>query len=616
MHSATTSTPSLHDRQDFEDAERGFIAALEPGVITDTNGKVIWNIDEFDFLKDECPNTAHPGLWRQGQLNSKQGLYEITPGIYQVRAFDLSNVTFVEGKEGVIVIDPLISCECAKAALEIYQEFRGHGRRIMGMIYSHSHGDHYMGAQGCFEGEPNPNIPIIAPEGFMEAILSESMIAGPAMRRRGAYMYGSTLERGPKGHIGTGLGMASSRGATSLIPPTTLVQRTGEERVVDGVRIVFQMVPGTEAPAEINFYFPDFKALCIPETATNCMHNIITLRGAQVRDAKAWSRYLDESIVLFGYQSDVVFGSHNWPTWGQSNLITRLSEQRDMYGYMHDQTVRLMNTGLTGIEIAEQLRLPPAISRAWHCQGFYGSLSHNVKGIYQKYMTWFDGNPSHLWQYPPKEEGERYVTCLGGIESVCSKAGEFINAGDSRFAATLLGHAIAVSPDSPSVKQLLATAYENLGYGAENATWRNFYLVAAQNLRLGIKPPLLRGGGTSLGPRLKTSEIFQILAVQLDGTKATAGGNFAIDLDFTDNAEHWRIIISNGALTYRGPDKTLSAAHGLPDLALSLRKSDFLASLRGERLSFQKQTGTLQFWDRFLEYISIRQDSARGPSQL
>ncbi|KAJ4987022.1 hydrolase [Stagonosporopsis vannaccii] len=574
-------TPSLEQRQDFNDADRGFIAALNPGIIEDVNGKIVWNIEEFKFLEEECPKTAHPGLWRQGQLNSKQGLYEIVPGIYQVRAFDLSNVTFVEGKEGIIVVDPLISCECAKAALDIYSEHRGKGRRITGMIYSHSHGDHYMGAQGCFKGDPNPSIPIIAPEGFMEAILSENIIAGPAMRRRGAYMYGSTLERGPKGHIGTGLGMASSRGTTSLIPPNTLIQRTGEELVVDGVRIVFQMVPGTEAPAEINFHFPDFKALCIPETATNCMHNIITLRGAQVRDAKAWSQYLDESIVLFGYQSDVVFGSHNWPTWGQDKLITRLSEQRDMYGYMHDQTIRLMNTGLTGLEIAEQLTLPPAISRAWHCQGFYGSLSHNVKGIYQKYMTWFDGNPSHLWQYPPKEEGERYIKCFGGIKNVCTKAKEFIDAGDSRFAATLLDHAAAVSPNDPSVKDLLATAYETLGYGAENATWRNFYLVAAQNLRLGIKPPLLGGDGTPLGPQLKTSDIFQILAVQLDGLKAAAGANFTIDVKFTDIGESWTILISNGALIYRGPYQKHSATQGSPDLALILKRSEFLASLRG-----------------------------------
>ena len=608
------AAPSFSDRRDFDDAERGFIAALDPGVIRNSAGDVIWNIDEFKFLNDECPETAHPNLWRQGQLNSKQGLYEIVSGIYQVRAFDLSNVTFVEGEKGIIVVDPLISCECAKAALDIYQEHRGHGRPVTGMIYSHSHGDHYMGAQGCFEGEPDPSIPIVAPEGFMEAILSESMIAGPSMRRRGAYMYGSTLKRGPKGHIGTGLGMASSRGTTSLIPPTHLIQKTGEEMVIDGVKIVFQMVPGTEAPAEINFHFPDFDALCIPETATNCMHNIVTLRGAQVRDAKLWSQYLDEAIVMFGYTSKVVFGSHNWPTWGQGSLITRLAEQRDMYGYLHDQTVRMMNNGLTGIEIAEQIKLPPAISRAWHCRGFYGSLSHNVKGIYQKYMTWFDGNPSHLWQYPPREEGERYIECIGGLDALCTKAKSFIERGDSRFAASLLGHAIAVRPDDAQTKDLLATAYETLGFGAENATWRNFYLVAAQDLRLGIKPPLLGGGSTSLGPKLPIADLFQILGTQLDGEKA-ADANFAIDFDLGSHGV-WRVIVSNGVLVYRTPKQLDVGVQGRASLALKMSKTQFLSGLKGEEIVFETQEGDLGCWKKLLEYISVGEGSKRGPSQL
>lgn len=339
----------------------------------------MWNIDEYSFLNGECPSTVHPSLWRQGQLNSKQGLFEIAPGIYQVRALDLSNMTIVEGEKGIIIIDPLISCECAAAGLQLYRAHRGNERPVTGMIYSHSHGDHYMGAQGVLPPDQDMSIPIIAPEGFIEAVMSESILAGPAMRKRAAFMYGNALERSPTGQVGVGLGMGSSVGTTSLIPPNVLIQKTGEEHVVDGVRIVFQMVPGTEAPAEVNFHFPDLRALCIPETATNCMHNIVTLRGAQVRDAKAWSGYLDEAIVLFGHDSDLVFGSHNWPTWGQSEIIKRLTEQRDMYGYLHDQTVRMMNLGMTGLEIAEQIRLPPAISRAWHCQGYYGSVSHNVK---------------------------------------------------------------------------------------------------------------------------------------------------------------------------------------------------------------------------------------------
>lgn len=358
--------PSFDDRQGFHEAERGFCCALEPGIIKNKNGEVIWNIDQYKFLDGECPETAHPHLWRQGQLNSKQGLYKIQNGIYQTRALDLSNMTIVEGETGIIIIDPLVSCECAAAGLELYRKFTGSDRPVTCMIYSHSHGDHYMGAQGVLPEGTDVTIPIIAPEGFMEAILSESILAGPAMRRRAAFMYGNALPRAPDAQIGTGLGMASSVGTTSLIPPNILIQETGEEHIIDGIRIVFQMVPGTEAPAEINFHFPDLKALCVPETATNCMHNIVscviglvlcvetatlmlliqvTLRGAQVRDAQAWSGYLDEVVLMFGDESEVVFGSHNWPTWGREMLIRRLTEQRDMYAYLHDQTVRMMNLG-------------------------------------------------------------------------------------------------------------------------------------------------------------------------------------------------------------------------------------------------------------------------------
>ncbi|CAI7653776.1 unnamed protein product [Penicillium palitans] len=613
-----SAEPSFEDTADFEAAERGFIAALGPGIITDAKGKVVWNIDAFDFMKEECPSTAHPHLWRQGQLNSKHGLFEICPGIYHVRAYDLSNMTIVEGKEGIIIIDPLVSCECAAAGLALYQKYRGNGRKVTGMIYSHSHGDHYMGAGGVIEQDTK--IPIIAPEGFLEAIISESIIAGPAMRKRGAFMYGNALPRGPTGQIGTGLGMGSSVGTTSLIPPNLLIQTTGERHTIDGVEIVFQMVPGTEAPAEINFYFPGFRAFCIPETATNCMHNIVTLRGAQVRDAKAWSGYLDEAIVMFARESDVLFGSHNWPTWGRDALVQRLAEQRDLYGYMHDQTVRMMNLGMTGIEIAEKMQLPPAISRAWHCRGFYGSLSHNVKGIYQKYMTWFDGRPEHLWQYPPTEEGQRYVECFGGVDGLCDKAETFISKGDNRFAATLLAHAISADPDTagPRAKLLLASVYESLGFGAENATWRNFYLTSAQNLRSEKKAGMVAGGGTLLGEKLSIDQWFEILAVQLNGERA-AERFFAIDLDVTDVKQKWRLIVSNGVLTTRLLNTASScqdAEENPADFGIVLTKKQLLEVLRGNKIEAEKQFGTVQVLQELLDLILVKDGSSRGPSQL
>ncbi|KUL84996.1 hypothetical protein ZTR_07768 [Talaromyces verruculosus] len=581
------AAPSFGDRRDYDDADRGFMAALETGVIKNASGKVVWDIGAWDFMKDDCPQSAHPHLWRQGQLNSKHGLYEICPGIYQIRGYDLSNMTLVEGKEGIIVIDPLVSCECAAAGLELYQKHRGHGRKVTGMIYSHSHGDHYMGAAGVIDADTN--VPIIAPEGFMEAILSESILAGPAMRKRGAFMYGNALPRAPTGQIGTGLGMGSSVGTTSLISPNLLIQVTGEEHVIDGVRIVFQMVPGTEAPAEINFHFPNFRTLCIPETATNCMHNIVTLRGAQVRDAQAWSGYLDEAIVMFGRDSDVLIGSHNWPTWGSRELVTRLEQQRDMYGYMHDQTVRMMNLGMTGTEIAEKMQLPPALERAWHCRGYYGSLNHNVKGIYQKYLTWFDGRPEHLWQYPPQEEGKRYVECFGGVEGLCDKAEAFLDRKDYRFATTLLAHAVAADSENPNTRaaNLLATSYEQLGFGAENATWRNFYLTAAQELRTGKKAGMVAGGRTPLGEKLSIKECFEILSVQLDSTQALET-SFCIDFDVFDISERWRLILNNGVLTRRRLQSEAylkEAREHSADFEMVLTKHQLLEIMRGNHVS-------------------------------
>ncbi|PSR82404.1 beta-lactamase-like protein [Coniella lustricola] len=593
--------PSFEDRQDYEDATRGFIAKLEPGLIATAEGNKVYDCDEYAFLEAECPATANPKLWRQGQLNSKQGLFELMPGIFQVRAVDLSNMTIVEGQDGIIIVDPLISTECAAAALGLYRAHRGSDRPVTGMIYSHSHGDHYMGAAGVVPADTT--IPILAPEGFIEAVVSESVLAGPAMRRRGVFMYGNALPRCATGQIGVGLGMASSTGTTSLILPNILVQETGEEHVIDGVRIVFQMVPGTEAPVEVNFYFPDFKALCIPETATNCMHNIVTLRGAQVRDAKAWSTYLDEAIMLYCGEAQLVFGSHNWPTWGNAELVKRLSEQRDMYGYLHDQTVRMMNLGLTGIEIAERIKMPPAIATAWHCQGYYGSVSHNVKGIYQKYMTWFDGNPAHLWQYPPVQEGLRYVECMGGVENLCDKAELFISRDDNRFAATLLAHAVAAYPHEARPKTLLAHAYEQLGFGAENAVWRNFYLTGAHVLRTGKDTGVLAGGKSALGPQLSVGQWFAILSVQVDGERA-ATKSLTVDFDITDKGEKWRLMLSNGVLTPR----LVTAASGSgtqPDLFLAVTRMQLLDLLRGKQVHAEKQTGDISVIQQILDFTSV-----------
>ncbi|RAH52274.1 beta-lactamase-like protein [Aspergillus piperis CBS 112811] len=599
--------PSFSDRTDFDNASRGLIGSLEPGIIRAADGRPVYNNDAYHFLQEsECPATANPKLWRQGQLASMQGLFEVTPGIYQIRGLDLANMTVVEGTEGVIVIDPLTSVECAAAALALYRKHRG-DRPVTGVIYSHSHIDHFGGAQGVLPAadalRASP-IPIVAPEGFVEEALSENLYVGPAMRRRAQYMYGAQLPKAADGQIGCGIGMTVSLGTNSFVPPNTIVTSTGEERIIDGVRIQFQLVPETEAPAEMNFFFADHGALYIAECATHSLHNIITLRGALVRDAKAWARYLDESLVLFGQQSEVLFAGHNWPTWGTPQIEQLLSEQRDLYAYLHDQTVRMMNQGLTGIEIAETLTLPPALQTAWHAQGFYGSVSHNVKGIYQRYMGWFDGNPAHLWEYPPAENAKRYIACMGGIDEVVRKAEGFAHDGDLRFAATLLGHAVAFDAKHEQARRTLASVFEQLGFGAENATWRNFYLSAARDLRGEHQQPNAnklpsRTQSRQLNPRQSVEQWLTLLSVRLNGP-AAASEVFALDVHVTDEKQWWRLMVSNGVLTSRKTSDR-AAIQGETSFTMSLTKQRLCEILSGNAdLGDVEQEGDEAWLHRFL----------------
>jgi alkyl sulfatase BDS1-like metallo-beta-lactamase superfamily hydrolase len=560
----------LTDRTDFEDADRGFIAKLDPGVVRAADGRVIWDNDAYTFLEGDCPDTAHPSLWRQGQLVSRQGLFEVTDGIYQIRGLDLSNMTLVEGDGGVIVIDPLISAECAAAGLALYREHRG-ARPVSAVIYTHSHVDHFGGVGGVVDGA----VPILAPAGFLEHAVSENVYAGTAMNRRAVYMYGAVLDRGPAGQIGAGLGMTNSTGSIGLIPPTVDVTHTGQEEVVDGVRIVFQLTPGTEAPAEMNFAFPDRRALCLAENATHNLHNLLTLRGALVRDARVWSRYLDEAITLFAHDSDVAFASHHWPTWGADRVVTFLSQQRDLYAYLHDQTLRMLNAGQTGIEIAESFEMPPALDAAWHTHGYYGSVSHNVKAIYQRYMGWFDGNPSSLWEHTPEESGARYVESLGGADAAIERARGHVDAGDLRFAAQLLKHVVFADPTNTQAKGLLAETYTRLGYGAENGTWRNFYLMGAKELRDGVVPAPIPDLGAGMAGALTIEQLFDSVAIRLNGPKAWSE-ELSIEWSFTDLEERYRMELSNGVLIHR-PVRTSDDA----DLTVTLTKPQLLAMLGG-----------------------------------
>ncbi|MFJ5938368.1 alkyl/aryl-sulfatase [Streptomyces sp. NPDC093071] len=583
--------PSFEDTTDFENADRGFLAALVPGTVTDAGGRTVWDGDAYAFLEADCPDTAHPSLWRQSRLCARQGLYEVTEGVYQVRGLDLSNMTLVEGERGVVVIDPLISTETAAAALALYREHRG-DRPVTGLIYTHSHGDHFGGARGVLPRGTEEGVPVLAPAGFLEHAVSENVYAGNAMTRRAAYMYGSNLPKAPDAQIGAGLGPTMSTGTISLIPPTVDITGTGQEETVDGVRIVFQLTPGTEAPAEMNFLFPDLRALCLAENATHNLHNVLTLRGAVVRDARVWAAYLDEAIEYFHGRYDVAFASHHWPTWGHDEVVRFLTEQRDLYAYLHDQTLRMLNEGLTAPEIAELLEPPPALARAWHARGYYGSLHHNAKAVYQRYLGWFDGNVAHLWEHPPVELAKRYVAVAGGPAEALAKARAYVAEGDLRFAATLLNHLVfATAPEVPvgeerpasavheEARETLAGVYDRLGYGSENGPWRNFYLTSAQELRNGVSGETVDMTNPEMAMALTVPMLIDSIAVAIDGPRAW-NDDLTLDLVLTDDPEggRRRLTLHNGALTHRAVTDPRTPA----GLTLTLSKQQLLGLLAGE----------------------------------
>ncbi|WP_137846428.1 alkyl sulfatase dimerization domain-containing protein [Microbacterium sp. 2FI] len=580
QHAALLESLPFDDTQDFDDADRGFIAALEPGVVHAADGRVVWDNDSYAFLEGDAPTSVNPSLWRQSTLVAKQGLYEVVEGIYQVRGLDLSNITFVEGDTGVIVIDPLISTETAAAALALYREHRG-DRVVVAVIHTHCHVDHFGGVFGIttVADVESGAVQIIAPEGFVEHAVSENVYAGTAMARRAGYMYGAALARGPFGQVGAGLGQTTSEGEVGMIVPTLLITTTGETHTVDGVEIEFQMAPGTEAPAEMHFYFPRYRALCMAENATHNLHNLLTLRGALVRDPHVWSQYLTEAIDTFGDRADVAFASHHWPTWTSERIVEFLATQRDLYAYLHDQTLRLVNQGYQGAEIAEMIQLPPALEEAWNTHGYYGSVSHNVKAIYQRYMGWFDANPARLWPHPPTEQAQRYVKAIGGIDRVVELAQTAFDEGDFRWAATLLDHAIFTDEHHAAARELYADTLEQLGYGAENGTWRNFFLSGATELREGNFGTPTVTAAPAIVAQLSPEQLFDSLAISVNGPKAW---DLTIDIDvtLTDLDVNYRLSLHNGVLVYRkrNPDDE-------PDVALTLTKARLIAVAGGDLTS-------------------------------
>lgn len=537
------------DGQDFADARRGFIGTIPDAKIENAAGGVVWNMGAFAFEEaEDAPPTVNPSLWRQARLNALHGLFEVTKGVYQVRGFDLSNITFIEGERGYIVIDPLISAEPAAAALALMRKHRG-DKPVSAVIYTHSHVDHYGGVRGVLsDADIEAGIRIIAPEGFLEEAVSENVLAGNAMGRRATYMYGALLPRDPRGHVDSGLGKTTSMGAVSLIPPTESIARTGTRLTVDGVEIEFQVTPDTEAPAEMNFFFPQFGALCMAENCTCHLHNIYTPRGAQVRDAKRWAWYIDEAAEMFAPRTEVLFASHHWPRWGRERAVDFLAKQRDLYKFIHDQTLRMANHGLTPLEIGEALKLPPTLASEWHTRGYYGTLNHNAKAVYQRYLGWFDGNPANLHPHPPVEAGKRYVDLAGGPDALLAKAREAFATGDYRWTAQLVNHLVFADPGNAEARELQADALEQLGYQAESGPWRAFYLTGAQELRNPRPPsPTPRQGAAGQIRNLPAEQLLDSLSVRLNGERAGAQ-QIALALTFSDTGERYGLRVENAVL--------------------------------------------------------------------
>ncbi|EKO3390619.1 MBL fold metallo-hydrolase [Vibrio fluvialis] len=570
-NNAVKQSLPFSDKKDFENAQKGLIAKQDVVTIKNDKGDVVWDLEQYKqyiTLNNPAPDSVNPSLWRNAQLNMINGLFEVTDGIYQVRGYDLSNITFIKGNTGWIVFDPLISQETAKAALDFVNEKLGK-RPVVAVVYSHSHIDHFGGVRGIVDEKDVKagKVKIIASHGFTEHAVSENVIAGNAMGRRAIFMYGALLPRNEFGGVNGGLGQTTSTGIATLIEPTDIIEKTGDEMTVDGVKMVFQYTPGTEAPTEMNTWFPDKKALWMAENSTNTMHNILTLRGAQVRDALKWSGYLQETIEMWGGDVKVKFQSHHWPMWGNADIVEYFKKQRDIYKYTHDQTVRLMNQGYTGEEISEIIKLPKTLENNWSTRGYYGTLRHNSRAVYQRYMGWYDGNPSDLNNLPPTNAAVKYVEYMGGESAAIQKAQADFDKGNYRWVAEVLKHVVFANPQSKKGKELLADAYEQLGYQSESGPWRSVYLQGAYELRNGTPSA---GGVQTASPdiikNMPPEMLFDYLAVRILPEKAE-GKKFAINLNFTDLDEKYTLYLEDSVLihTKKQSDK--------PNVTLTLTKS-------------------------------------------
>ena len=540
------------NRQDFDDAMRGFVGTNPDALVPGAGLGPAWTMKPYDFLKQNEPaDSVNPSLWRQAQLNSIHGLFKVTERVYQVRGFDIANMTIIEGDTSLIIIDPLTATETAHAALELYYQYRPK-KPVGTVIYSHNHGDHFGGVKGVIS-EPDVaegKVQVLAPSGFMEAVVADSILAGNAMNRRAQYQFGALLPPGPRGYVDSGLGKKVARGTFTLIAPTGAIDKNMDKRVIDGVEIVFQLAPGSEAPAEMLMYFPQFRVLDMAEDVTHNMHNLYTIRGSEVRDGNLWSRYISNALEAFGDKSDAVIAQHHWPVAGQARVIDLLKKQRDLYKYINDQSLRLLNQGYTAAEIAETLHMPASLDQEWSARGYYGTLRHNAKAVYQKYLGWYDANPANLDPLPPVENARKTVEYMGGSDAAIARARDDFKKGEYRWVASAMNQVVFADPTSRAARELGADALEQLGFQAEAATWRNAYLVGAAELRNGV--PRITGISTVNADTLKaiSNELFfDFLGVRLNAAKAE-GKTMVINWNFTDSKQRFVLTLENSALTY------------------------------------------------------------------
>ena len=596
------------DKTDFMNAHKGFIAPLPSELIKGKQGNVVWDPQQYAFIKEgeKAPDTVNPSLWRQSQLINIGGLFQVTDGVYQIRNLDLSNMTIMEGKEGITVIDPLVSAETAKVGMDLYYKNRGK-RPVVAVIYTHSHVDHYGGVRGVIDEADvkSGKVKVYAPAGFMKEAVSENIMAGNAMSRRASYMYGNLLKPDAKGQVGAGLGTTTSAGTVTLIEPTNYITHTGQKEVIDGLTYDFMMAPGSEAPSEMLWYVEEKGMIEAAEDVTHTLHNTYSLRGAKIRDPLAWSKYINDVIGRWGVKANIIIAQHHWPTWGNENVVKLMKSQRDMYRYINDQTLRMANQGLTRDEIAANFKLPSGLEKSWASRGYYGSVSHDVKATYVFYLGWFNGNPATLNELPPVDAAKKYVDYMGGADAIMQKAKTDYAQGNYRWVAQVTNNIVFADPSNKEARNLEADALEQMGYQAESGPWRNFYLTGAQELRNGVvKGATPNTASPDTVKAMSPEMFFDYLAVHINGEKA-ANAQAVFNVDLGADGGKYKLELENGVLNHSADAQASNA-----DASITLNRATLnKIILKEESLKQAEEKGDVQIsgnhakLDEFLGYL-------------